>query len=134
MAHHPSHKKLIDAIIDGEVEAAEIAKRATELGDTLAKRLSLMSRAILAARVAGRISAPKAKEAYLLAYKVLSLGGFAQVAQAVADHSDKTANSISAEAKKLGTEVQKVQAIRKPDFLAREAEKRGNIAPVEEPS
>lgn len=123
----PQHKRLVDAIIDGEVEASELAKRAAELGDSVGDRLSKVTRAIVQARVQRTITAQQAKEAYLRTFRALSLGGFARVAQDVVDHAERSATAVMTEAAKLGADVANVEEIRSPDFAARELEKKGGL-------
>lgn len=125
MSRPADHKALVDAIIDGEVSAKEIAQRAAELGGTLAERSNLVMRKIIAARAAGRLSAAQARAMWLEAFTALSLVGFASIAQDVADHADKSTTEIIAAAKKLGPGVTQVGAVRSADKLAREAEKKG---------
>ncbi len=127
MAHDPKHLRLVNAIIDGEVEGAEIAQRAQSLGGSLAERLNRITRAIVTMRVAGRISPAQAKVAYVEAFKALSLGGFARVAEATQLHGAKTAVMVHTEAKALGLEALTMKKITREDFknraLARELER-----------
>lgn len=127
MAHDPKHLRLVNAIIDGEVEGAEIAKRAQAFGGSLAERLSRITRAIVTMRVVGRISPEQAKVAYVEAYKALSLGGFARVAEDTRLHGAKTAVMVHTEAKAIKLEVLTMKKITREDFktraLARELER-----------
>lgn len=125
MSRPADHKSLVDAIIDGEVSAKEIAQRAAELGATLSARSNFVMRKLIAACASGKITATQARKMWLEAFTALSLVGFAQIAQDVADNAAKATDEVITAARKLKGEVTKVGAVRSADKLAREAEKKG---------
>ncbi len=122
MAHDAKHKRLVNAIIDGEIGTAEIAKEAQSFGSTLTERLNRLTRAIVTMRVNQRITATQAKLAYVRAHVALSLGGFVRVAEAAGLHGAKSAQNIGAESKALGLETTKLNKIQKADFEERALE------------
>ena len=125
MSRPAAHKELVDAIIDSEVDAKEIADRAAELGGTLGQRLNTVMVAVLKARADGKVSAQRARELFMEAYRALSLSGFTKVAQDVKDHAQDSTDRLIKAAEALGPEVHKVEAVRDADKLARAAEKKG---------
>lgn len=125
MARPPSEKKLIDAIIDGELAAKELIEEAKRDGAKYGEILTRVSRAITQARVSGQISAAQAKALFKETYITLTMRGFVEVAQQVADHSGEVARAIRIAAQGLGADLVKASPIRKADFVARELEKAG---------
>lgn len=119
----PKHKKLVNAIVDSITGTHAIATKTEKQALTLAGRLNLAVRNLIQARVTGKISVDTARKLYSQMYTNLMLVGFVDVAQEVADHGESSHSAIHGAARELGPEVHKVQAIRKPDVLAREIEK-----------
>lgn len=118
-----AEQKLINAIIDGEVEAKKLSEKARDFGVDLGKKLTAASKKIVAARASGTISAEQAKKFFKEAFINLTLIGFAEVAQEVADHSKQVAGDIYVAARQMGDGLPKASPIRKADFVAREVEK-----------
>lgn len=125
MARTASEKKLIDAIIDGELAAKELIEEAKRDGKKYGEVLTRVSRVITKARAEGSITREQARNIFKESYISLTLAGFAEVAQQVADHSSEVAGAIRVAAKELGEGLVKASPIRKADFLARELEKAG---------
>lgn len=121
----PSEKKLIDAIIDGELAAKELIEEAKRDGAKYGALLTQISRAITKARVQGTISAERARAMFKEAYVSLTLAGFSEVAQQVADHSGEVAMAIRVAASELGPDLVKASPIREADVIARALEKAG---------
>lgn len=122
MSRPPPHKALVDAIIDGEVSAKELATRASELGPALGGQMMKVTRAIMRARAKGAMTFSEARKMYVEAYHALSLAAFARVAHELVDKAQSASDAVHAEAKKIEN-LSEVAPIRKADFLAREAEK-----------
>lgn len=123
MSRAPSHKKLVDAIIDGELAAKDLATRAAELGPSLSVQMMNVTKALNAARVAGRITMAEARKLYLEAYQNLSLLAFARVAQDVVDTAQATTDAVLQEMGKV-EKLSDVAPIREADYIARELEKK----------
>lgn len=123
MARPDSHKELVNAIVDGEIDADVIVKDAKDMAGTLALKLNAVSRNLVALRVAGKITTAEAKRMYRTMYTAISLAGFTEVAQDVQDHAADSTDRIIEAARKLGKEVAKVDVIRNADKLAREIER-----------
>lgn len=124
----PNEQKLVNAVIDAEVEAQKLAEKAKQFGENLGLRLTLITKALMSARVRGNLSASEVKTRFREAYLTLSLAGFAEVAQEVADHADQVAVDIHTHALAIGPDLVKTSPIRKADFVAREVEKAQNGA------
>lgn len=118
-----AEKKLIDAVIDGEVAAQELIEEAKRDGKKYGDLLTKVSRAIVEARLSGRLSTAEARTRFKETYVFLSLAGFAEVAQQVADHSSQVAADIRFAAREMGGELAKSSPVRKADFMARKLEK-----------
>ena len=123
MARDAAHKELVDAILDGEIDAEAIAARAAELGPEMAENLTRVTREIFARRLAHAITAEQAEQTYRYAYICFALIGFAHVAQDAKDHAEITTAAIAGAAKKLGSGVSTLEKIRKLDRVAREVER-----------
>jgi hypothetical protein len=125
------HKRLIAAIIDSEVDAQGIVDRAAELGETIGERLTAISKGLIKARLARKISPDRAHKMFLYCYRALALGGFAAVAQDTQDHASGSTKEIMDATRALGAEVTKVSAITKLDKMAREVERSGELTNAE---
>jgi hypothetical protein len=118
-----AEKDLVNAILDAEIDADDIAERATELGKTLAQRLTVLLRNLIKLRVARKITADKAQQVYIQVFISLTLIGFAKVAQDVKDHGESSVKKIVDAARVLGKDVRKVTAIRNIEKKARITER-----------
>lgn len=125
MSRSDGEKVLVDAIIDGEVDARSLAQRAAEMGATLGERLTTLTKGILQCVKDGKMTAKKASETYREAYAQLALLGFAKIAQEVLTTVDEDVVKLREALNGLGKDIMKVQVIRKADKLQREMEKRG---------
>ena len=125
MARSDKEKALVDAILDGHLDAKEIAEKATELGVSMAKQLTTITRAIVKRAREGRMTTDAARNAYRLAYLSFSLAGFTKVAEKVMATAERDVASVKKAIKALGGDIAKVEAIRKVDTMAREAERKG---------
>lgn len=99
MARQANEQALVNAILDAEIGMDEIADRATAVGDTLAERLTIISRNLVKLSVAKQITKERAAYFFKQAYIVLTLIGFTHVAQDVKDHGDDTVSKITTLAK-----------------------------------
>lgn len=120
-----AEQAFVNAILDAEIEADTIAERATELGDTLAERLTIVARNLVRLRTLNQITADKAKQVYIQVFTSLTLLGFTKVAQDVKDHGEESVQKIVEAARALGKDVQKVSAIRNIEKKQRLDERNG---------
>lgn len=118
----PAHKALVDAIIDGEIEARALSQRAAELGPSLSVQMMKVVRAITIARNKGKMDMRRARELYFEAYQALSLAAFARVAHEVVDVAQAAADAVYTHASNV-EDLKDVAPIRKADFMERELEK-----------
>lgn len=131
MPRPPEHKALVDALVDGEVQASEVAKRASELGVDAATQFKTVTARVMRARAEGKLSPSKARDMLLEVWFDLSLAAFARVAQDVLDAA-QAFEEVKRISDNMGPEKLKVSPIRNADILAREQEKRGvEIEPEE---
>lgn len=123
MSRPESHKHLVNAIVDGEIDADKIIADAKALAGTLAQKLNAVVRNLVKLRVAGKITSVKAHAMYREMFLAISLAGFAEVAADVDAHAVESTDKIIQAARKLGSEVKNVKEITNEDKLAREHER-----------
>lgn len=119
---HISHKTLVDAIVDAELDTAALAKRSTMKGPKLAAQFMGTVQAILSHRVKGTLTADQAIEALRTVYISLSLGALTEISQEVLDRVSIHSHSVLKAMRDLGPELLNVEPIEKADFDRREAE------------
>lgn len=122
MARPGTHKELVDALIDGEHAARDAAEHAATTGGVQGEALNRLFETLLIARASGRIGAQQARNMWAEAWRSLSIGVFAQVAQDIIDAAGDVERVLAA-ARTLGSEVRKVEPIRDVDKMAREQER-----------
>lgn len=122
-------KALVDAIIDGELDAKGVADEAQALGLQTSAILKRVARHLVERRVSRSLSAPQARKLFSEAFVLVTLASYAQVAQKVRDVADKSAKEIADAAEALGEDVVNVPAIRGADFKRRAMERAGALVP-----
>lgn len=125
MPHAPEHKEIVDAVIDGELEAKALVDDAMKNAKTIAGRLREVARRLVKLRRAGMISPAQSADLWERAFISLHLVEFARMAQRVRDVADESSTRIRKASEKLGAEITKVGAIRNADIKARALEKAG---------
>ena len=129
MARKPAEKELVDAIIDGQLDAKALIEEvaAPTAAKRAAKKLGIVLRKLSKLVVAKRITADQAKQLARDAYKAIALAEFAQHAHKVKDMVDRNHERQMNAIRKLGGKVHQVGPIRRADFMQRELEKRGAL-------
>lgn len=125
MSRPDNHKELVNAIVDGEIDAQTIVTDAVAIAGTLSAKLDALARNIIKLRIAGKLTVAKARDLYRTMYVSIALAGFTEVAQDVVDHADESTQRIIDAARKLGSDVKNVTEITNEDKLARELERNG---------
>lgn len=129
MPRNPDEQELVDAIIDGQLEAKALIEEvsAPTAAKRAAKKLGIVLRKLSKLVVAKRITAEQAKQLAREAYKAIALAEFAQHANKLKDMVDRNHERQMKAVRNLKGKVHQVAPIRRADFMKRELEKRGAL-------
>ncbi len=124
MARNPKHKKLVDALIDCELEAVEMSKQAYEEGKPAAALATAIARKLVALRVAGKIGPDLAKQMLREGMRTAVLLTYSKRVHGVQEMVDRHAPIQMEAIRNLGAPLNEVEAIRNSDISERETEKK----------
>ncbi len=124
MRTDPKHKALVDAIVDSEMDAKELADKAATLGGALGSQLTVVSKNLAKRIIAGKLHIDEAEKMFREMYMLLTLKGFAYVAHDVAIIARQNEEAIASAAAALGKGVSSVVKIQRIDKAEREAERK----------
>lgn len=118
-------KRVVDAVVDEQLDAATLAAEAYKAGAEVGPRLVEAARRVLAARKAGKLTAPKAKQLLREAYVLLTLDKYADLTKDIVALTDRALGEQRAAAKEYGKPLSTIPVIRNADIKARDNERRG---------
>lgn len=120
-------KKVLDAIVDEQLDAAALAEEAYKAGEDVGPRLVEAARRVLTARRQGKVTAQRAKELLRQTFVVLVLDKYTDLAGKVQDLEDKAMAEQAAAVKEYGKPLSTLPVIRNADIKARDNERRGIV-------
>ena len=118
-------KRVIDSVVDEQIDAATLAAEAYKAGAEVGPRLVEAARRVLTARKAGKVTATRAKQLLREAYVLLVLDKYVDLTTDVVDLTDKAVADQRAAAKAYGKPLHTIPVIRNADIKNRDNERRG---------
>lgn len=120
-------QKLVNAIIDAELDSAKFANDAYESASGPAKKLSLLARKLVKLTKDGTLKQEDAKRLWQQTFRDLVVANVTKQINGVHETMDKHLTTQIEEAKKLGKEVKKIPAIRNDHIKQRANERAGAV-------
>lgn len=118
-----SVKKVTDSIVDEQLDVAALAEQAYAKGKTLGRRIEEMARAVMEARVKGKLNAARGKQLLREGMLVLVLNEYADLVGPMQALEDKALAEQAKALSALDAPLSSVPFVRDADFAARVTEK-----------